>query len=40
MSQHSLPDQIEADKYIQRKAAASRTTVPIRLAQIQPGGAY
>ena len=38
MSQHSLGDQIEADKYIRGKNAQKSTRLPIRLAKIKAGG--
>jgi hypothetical protein len=34
----SIPDQIEADKYLAAKAAASTTTRGLRFNQIVPGG--
>jgi hypothetical protein len=34
----SIPDQIEADKYLAAKAAARTTTRGLRFNQIVPGG--
>lgn len=40
IEQHSLPDQIAADKYIEAKRATRRTTCsPIKFLQIIPPGA-
>lgn len=38
VAQHSLPDQIAADKYLAEKQAGRRKTLPIRLARLRPGG--
>jgi len=38
MSQHSLRDQIEVDKYLEAKAATRRTGFPLRLFKLKPGG--
>jgi hypothetical protein len=35
---HPLPDQIEADKYLKAKAAASTKARGLRFNQIVPGG--
>ena len=35
---HPLPDQIEADKYLAAKAAASQPKRGLRFNQIVPGG--
>jgi len=35
---HPLPDQIEADKYLAAKAAASTKSRGLRFNQIVPGG--
>lgn len=35
---HDLRDQIEADKYLARKAAAARTGLPFRIGKFRPGG--
>lgn len=35
---HNLRDQIEADKYLARKAAAARSGLPFRLGKFRPGG--
>jgi hypothetical protein len=35
---HPLPDQIEADKYLKAKAAASTKSRGLRFNQIVPGG--
>ena len=37
--QHSLRDQIEADKYLSRAQAASRSGLPIRFGKFRPPGA-
>lgn len=37
--QHSLRDQIEADRYLKTLAAQSGTKPPFRLGRIIPGGA-
>ncbi len=40
MTQHSLPDQIEADKYLAAKTAmSSSTSVGLRFIKIKPGSA-
>jgi hypothetical protein len=38
VNQHSLADQIAADKYLDEKAARNKRKLPIRLARITPGG--
>ncbi len=39
MEQHSLPDQIAADKYLESKKASRAKGLGIKLAKISPGGA-
>ncbi|MEM9108600.1 MAG: hypothetical protein AAGC72_01095 [Planctomycetota bacterium] len=39
VEQHSLKDQIEADKYLKGQTATNKSKLPIRLARIKPGGA-
>ena len=38
VEQHSLKDQIEAEKFTQAQKAAAGPGLGIRLVQIQPGG--
>ena len=38
MEQHSLPDQIAADKYLESKKASRAKGLGIKLAKISPGG--
>ena len=38
MEQHSLPDQIAADKYLESKKASRSKGLGIKLAKIAPGG--
>jgi len=38
VEQHSLTDQIAADKYLASKKAAAGTGLGIKLAKISPGG--
>ncbi len=38
MEQHSLPDQIAADKYLESKKASRAKGLGIKLAKIAPGG--
>jgi len=38
IEQHSLKDQIEADKYLQSKKAAGSKGLGIKMAKISPGG--
>lgn len=38
VEQHSLKDQIEADKYLAAKKAAQTKGLGIKLAKISPGG--
>ena len=38
VEQHSLPDQIAADKHLSSKAAAAGKGLGIKLAKISPGG--
>lgn len=38
-TQHSLPDQIAADKYIKSSQAAARGGLPIRQVKLRPPGA-
>ncbi|MBN1123735.1 MAG: hypothetical protein JXA82_01920 [Sedimentisphaerales bacterium] len=38
VEQHSLTDQIAADKYLQSKQALSTKDLGIKLLQISPGG--
>jgi len=37
--QHELTEQIEADKYLSKKAAASASALPFRVAKLRPPGA-
>lgn len=37
VEQHTLPEQIEADKYLRERTAATRNKLPVRFAKIQPG---
>jgi hypothetical protein len=39
MEQHSLPDQIAADKYLASKQALQRRTPPIKMFKLRPPGA-
>ena len=39
MQQHSLPDQIAADRYLESKKAARSKGVGIRLTKVVPPGA-
>ncbi|MEP0846058.1 MAG: hypothetical protein HRF50_04455 [Phycisphaerae bacterium] len=39
VEQHSLPDQIAADRYLASKAAAKKTTLGIQFRKIVPPGA-
>jgi len=39
VEQHSLPDQIAADKYLESKKASRAQGLGIKLAKISPGGA-
>lgn len=38
VSEHSLPDQIAADRYLQEKAAATSRKLPVGRFRIRPGG--
>jgi len=38
VEQHSLPDQIAADKYLESKKASRAKGLRIKLAKISPGG--
>jgi hypothetical protein len=38
MEQHSLPDQIEADRYLESKKATRKKGLPIGLKRIAPPG--
>ena len=38
MEQHSLPDQIAADKYLESKKASRVKGLGIKLAKLSPGG--
>lgn len=38
VEQHSLPDQIAADKYLESKKASRAKGLGIKLAKIAPGG--
>ncbi|OPZ22723.1 MAG: hypothetical protein BWZ02_03379 [Lentisphaerae bacterium ADurb.BinA184] len=38
MEQHSLPDQIAADKYLESKKASRAKGLGIKLVKIAPGG--
>jgi len=38
IDQHSLPDQIAADKYLESKKASRSKGLGIKLAKISPGG--
>ncbi|HUU94582.1 MAG TPA: hypothetical protein VM487_02495 [Phycisphaerae bacterium] len=38
IEQHSLPDQIAADKYLESKKASRAKGLGIKLAKISPGG--
>lgn len=38
VEQHSLPDQIAADKYLESKKASRVKGLGIKLAKISPGG--
>lgn len=38
--QHSLPDQIAADKYLANKCAGSGSVLPIRRAKVTTRGAH
>jgi len=38
IEQHSLPDQIAADKYLESKKASRSKGLGIKLAKISPGG--
>jgi len=38
VEQHSLPDQIAADKYLESKKAARKSGLGIKLAKLSPGG--
>jgi len=38
VEQHSLPDQIAADKYLESKKASRSKGLGIKLAKISPGG--
>ena len=38
VEQHSLPDQIAADKYLESKKASRAKGLGIKLAKISPGG--
>ena len=40
VKQHSLPDQIEADRYLESKRASRKKGLPIRFTRlVPPGGA-
>jgi hypothetical protein len=39
VQQHSLPDLIEADKYLKSKSASARKGLPIRMFKLRPPGA-
>ena len=39
VEQHSLLDQIEADKYLESKRASRKTGLGIKLVKLQPPGA-
>lgn len=38
MEQHSLPDQIAADRYLESKKASRSKGLGIKLAKLAPGG--
>ena len=38
VEQHSIPDQIAADRYIESKKAARRAGLGIKLTKLSPGG--
>jgi len=38
IEQHSLPDQIAADKYLESKKASRAKGLGIKLAKVSPGG--
>ena len=38
VEQHSLPDQIAADKYLESKKASRTKGLGIKLAKLSPGG--
>lgn len=38
VSEHSLPDLIQADQYVSEQNASGKRTLPIRLAKVKPGG--
>jgi hypothetical protein len=38
VEQHSLPDQIAADKYLESKKAARRKGLGVKLTKVSPGG--
>ncbi len=38
MEQHSIPDQIAADRYLESKKAARQTGLGIKLTKLSPGG--
>ena len=38
MEQHSIPDQIAADRYIESKKAVRQTGLGIKLTKLSPGG--
>jgi len=38
VEQHSLPDQIAADKYLESKKASRAKGLGIKIAKISPGG--
>lgn len=39
MEQHSLPDQVAADKYLESKKASRAKGLGIKLVKLTPGGA-
>jgi len=39
VEQHSLPDQIAADKYLQSKKASCKSGMGIKLVKLSPDGA-
>lgn len=38
ITEHSLPEQIAADKYLRERAAANKRKLPIRLAKLKADG--
>jgi hypothetical protein len=39
IEQHDLPDMVEADKHLARRAAARSPALPIRVGRFRPSGA-